>query len=59
MNIIGDVSNKRAILIDDLIDTAGTINSTEALMKLGQGSIRLWYSWSFIRSAVERIVNHQ
>ena len=36
MNIIGDVSNKRAILIDDLIDTAGTIvNSTEALMKLG------------------------
>ena len=36
MNIIGDVNNKRAILIDDLIDTAGTIvNASEVLMKIG------------------------
>ena len=36
MNIIGDVSSKRAILIDDLIDTAGTIvNAAEAILNAG------------------------
>jgi ribose-phosphate pyrophosphokinase len=36
MNIIGDIKGKRAILIDDLIDTAGTIvNGAEALVKSG------------------------
>ena len=25
MNVIGDVNNKRAIIVDDIIDTAGTI----------------------------------
>lgn len=36
MNIIGDVNNKTCILIDDMIDTAGTIaNAANALMDLG------------------------
>lgn len=36
MNIIGDVRGKRAIMVDDLIDTAGTIVlGAEALMKHG------------------------
>lgn len=36
MNIIGDVDNKRVILVDDLIDTGGTIvNSANALMEIG------------------------
>jgi ribose-phosphate pyrophosphokinase len=36
MNIIGEIKDKRAILIDDLIDTAGTIvNATDVLMKMG------------------------
>lgn len=36
MNIIGDVSGKKAILIDDLIDTGGTIvNAADALMDAG------------------------
>jgi len=36
MNVIGDVKGKTAILIDDVIDTAGTItNGANALMKLG------------------------
>lgn len=36
MNIIGDVSGKRAIVIDDLIDTGGTfINGAKALMDNG------------------------
>ncbi|WP_265445359.1 ribose-phosphate diphosphokinase [Acetivibrio straminisolvens] len=36
MNIIGDVNNKRVILVDDLIDTGGTIvNAANALMEIG------------------------
>jgi len=35
MNIIGDVDNKRVILVDDLIDTGGTIvNAANALMEI-------------------------
>lgn len=36
MNVIGDVSGKAAIMIDDLIDTGGTIvHGAEALLKRG------------------------
>jgi ribose-phosphate pyrophosphokinase len=36
MNIIGDIENKTAILVDDMIDTAGTItNAANALKELG------------------------
>jgi ribose-phosphate pyrophosphokinase len=36
MNVIGDIKGKTAILIDDVIDTAGTItNGANALIKLG------------------------
>ncbi|MBC7766151.1 MAG: ribose-phosphate pyrophosphokinase [Hyphomonadaceae bacterium] len=36
MNIIGDIKDKRVILVDDMIDTAGTItNGAKALMDRG------------------------
>lgn len=36
MNIIGDVKGKRAILVDDLIDTAGTVvNAANAMGEMG------------------------
>ncbi|AKA71348.1 MULTISPECIES: ribose-phosphate diphosphokinase [Clostridium] len=36
MNVIGDIKDKTVILIDDMIDTAGTItNGANALVKLG------------------------
>ncbi len=36
MNVVGDVVNKRVILIDDLLDTGGTIvNGANALMEMG------------------------
>ena len=36
MNIIGDIEDKNAILVDDIIDTAGTItNAANALKELG------------------------
>ncbi|WP_315070506.1 ribose-phosphate diphosphokinase [uncultured Clostridium sp.] len=40
MNIIGDIEGKRCILIDDIIDTAGTIaNAANALKDLGAKNI--------------------
>ncbi len=36
MNIIGDVRDKRVILVDDMIDTAGTLcNAAKAIMEIG------------------------
>nr|WP_319489460.1 ribose-phosphate pyrophosphokinase [uncultured Caproiciproducens sp.] len=36
MNIIGDVKNKKVILVDDMIDTAGTLcNAASAIMEKG------------------------
>ncbi len=40
MNVIGDVEGKDVILIDDMIDTAGTmVKAAEALKKLGATSV--------------------
>jgi ribose-phosphate pyrophosphokinase len=37
MNIIGDVSDKRVILLDDMVDTAGSLcHAAEALMETGK-----------------------
>ena len=36
MNIIGNVKNKNCIIVDDIIDSGGTIvNAAEALIKKG------------------------
>lgn len=36
MNIIGDVKGKRVILVDDMIDTAGTLcNAAKAMLEIG------------------------
>ncbi|MDZ5000207.1 ribose-phosphate diphosphokinase, partial [Clostridium perfringens] len=40
MNIIGDIEGKKCILIDDMIDTAGTIaNAANALKELGATNV--------------------
>lgn len=40
MNIIGDVSDRRCILIDDIVDSAGTLcNAAVALKKAGASSV--------------------
>lgn len=40
MNVIGDVKGKNCIMIDDMIDTAGTITSgANALIDLGANSV--------------------
>ncbi len=41
MNVIGDVKNKNCLIVDDMIDTAGTIcNAAQALMDLGAKSVQ-------------------
>jgi ribose-phosphate pyrophosphokinase len=59
MNIIGDVKDMRAIIIDDMIDTAGTlVKAAEAVMKKGAKSICAYASHGvFSPPAAERITN--
>src|SRR5262249_18830731 len=40
MNIIGEVEGRRCLILDDMIDTAGTlVNASNALMKAGARSV--------------------
>lgn len=57
MNIIGDVEGKDCIIIDDMIDTAGTIhNAAAALKKAGAKNVYVFATHAlFSGAAVERL----
>lgn len=58
MNIIGDVKNKKIILVDDIIDTAGTIcNAAEAVIeKAGAKEVYVYAAHPVLSgNAIERI----
>ncbi len=57
MHIIGDVSGQHCLIVDDLIDTAGTLAKTsEALLKQGARSVRACATHAVLSGpAVERI----
>lgn len=57
MNIIGDVSGRRCLLLDDLIDTAGTlVNAAQALTAAGAVSVAACATHAVLSGpAVERI----
>ncbi|WP_138160101.1 ribose-phosphate diphosphokinase [Peptoniphilus catoniae] len=59
MNIIGDIKGKNAILVDDIIDTAGTLcNAAEALKKNGAKKIYGCATHGVLSGpAIERIEN--
>ena len=59
MNIIGDVKGKKAILIDDMIDTAGTIcNAAQALIDKGATEVYGCATHAvFSGPAIERLKN--
>ncbi len=58
MNIIGDVKGKRVVLVDDLIDTGGTIvNAVNALEEIGAKEVYACCTHGVLSGpAIERIV---
>jgi ribose-phosphate pyrophosphokinase len=61
MHIIGDVEGRECLVVDDLIDTAGTlVNSAEALLKAGAVSVIAVATHAVLSPpAVERIGNSE
>lgn len=58
MNIIGDVKGKDGIIIDDIIDTGGTlINATQALKKAGMKRIFIFITHAVCSGDVYERVN--
>jgi len=59
MNIIGDVKGKDVILVDDMIDTAGTLcNAAQAIMDNGAKSVTACATHGVLSGpAIERIQN--
>ncbi|MCX7922232.1 MAG: ribose-phosphate pyrophosphokinase [Clostridia bacterium] len=59
MNIIGDVRDKRVVLVDDLIDTGGTIvNAVKALLEIGAKEVYACCTHAVLSGpAIERIKN--
>jgi ribose-phosphate pyrophosphokinase len=59
MNIIGDVSGRRCILYDDIVDSAGTLcNAAAAIANAGATEVYAYVSHGVLSgSAVERIEN--
>ncbi len=57
MNIIGDVEGRRCILIDDIVDSAGTLcNAAEALMEHGAKSVSAYVTHGVLSGgAVARV----
>ena len=56
MNIVGEIEGRTAIIIDDIIDTAGTITLAAQALK-DKGALCLLYAPCIIRSSKERIEN--
>jgi ribose-phosphate pyrophosphokinase len=57
MHVVGDVKGKNAIIVDDIIDTAGTLcNAARAVMEAGAKSVKACASHAvFSGAAIERI----
>ena len=59
MNIIGDVSNKDCIIVDDIVDSGGTLcNAGDALIKAGANSVSAYITHGILSgTAIEKIKN--
>ena len=57
MNIIGDVDKRHCILVDDIVDSAGTLcNAAEALMNAGASSVHAYVTHGVLSGgAVARV----
>ena len=59
MNVIGEVAGKRCILIDDIVDSGGTlVNAAEALLKNGATDVQAYITHGVLSGgAVSRVQN--
>ena len=59
MNIIGDVKGRRCILVDDIVDSAGTLcNAAEALIEAGASAVAAYVTHGVLSGgAVTRVVS--
>lgn len=59
MNIIGEVEGKACLLVDDIVDTAGTLcNAADALIKAGAISVSAYVAHGVLSGkALERVEN--
>ena len=59
MNIIGDIKNRDCIIVDDIVDTAGTLcNAAEALINEGANSVSAYITPGGLSGpAIERLQN--
>ena len=59
MNIIGDVEGRRCILVDDIIDSAGTVcNAANALREAGATSVMAYVTHGVLSGgAVTRVAS--
>ena len=59
MNIVGDVKGKKAVIVDDIIDTAGTLaNAAHAIINAGAASVSATASHAvFSGKAIQRITD--
>ena len=59
MNIIGDVEGRDCILIDDIVDSAGTLcNAADALIKAGAKSVAAYVTHGVLAGkAIERVAS--
>ena len=57
MNIIGDINNRDCIIVDDIVDTAGTLcNAAEALINEGANSVSAYITHGVLSGpAIERL----
>ncbi|WP_156850711.1 ribose-phosphate pyrophosphokinase [Bartonella refiksaydamii] len=61
MNIIGDISGKDCLLLDDIVDSGGTLcNAASALLKHGANSVTAYITHGVLSGdAIERITNSE
>ena len=58
MNVIGDVNGRHALIVDDIVDTAGTLcQAAQALLKKGATGVSAYCTHAVLSgSAIERIM---
>lgn len=59
MNIIGDVNGRKCLLVDDIVDSAGTLcNAAAALMENGASSVSAYVTHGVLSGAATERVNN-